>query len=102
MQKQDTMVNTQTALPARLYTCTVRPYRAVRMRGACFLLRHELKIELQNCGVGLHTVKLSGTKLRTFLPLVLGGIIENQNSDFVIAYLHDVVRILIFDRMTEF
>jgi hypothetical protein len=30
------------------------------------------------------TVKLIGTKLRRLPPLVLGGIIENQNSDFVI------------------
>jgi hypothetical protein len=29
------------------------------------------------------TVELSGTKLWTLPPLVLGGIIENQNSDFV-------------------
>ena len=29
------------------------------------------------------TVKLSETKLRTLRLLVLGGIIENQNSDFV-------------------
>jgi hypothetical protein len=29
------------------------------------------------------TVKLSGTELRTLPSLVLGGIIENQNSDFV-------------------
>jgi hypothetical protein len=27
--------------------------------------------------------KLEKTKLGTFSPLVLGGIIENQNSDFV-------------------
>jgi hypothetical protein len=31
------------------------------------------------------TVKLSKTKLGTLPPLVLGGIIENQNSDFVMA-----------------
>jgi hypothetical protein len=31
------------------------------------------------------TVKLSKTKLWTLPPLVLGGIIENQNSDFVKA-----------------
>jgi hypothetical protein len=31
------------------------------------------------------TVELGGTKLGTFPPLVLGGIIENQNSDFVMA-----------------
>jgi hypothetical protein len=30
-----------------------------------------------------HTVELSGTELATLSPLVLGGIIENQNSDFV-------------------
>ena len=29
------------------------------------------------------TVELSKTKLGTLPPLVLGGIIENQNSDFV-------------------
>jgi hypothetical protein len=29
------------------------------------------------------TVELSRTKLETLPPLVLGGIIENQNSDFV-------------------
>ena len=29
------------------------------------------------------TIELSGTKLRTLRLLVLGGIIENQNSDFV-------------------
>ena len=29
------------------------------------------------------TVELSGTELRTLPLLVLGGIIENQNSDFV-------------------
>ena len=32
----------------------------------------------------LVTVELSRTKLQTLPPLVLGGIIENQNSDFVI------------------
>ena len=29
------------------------------------------------------TVKLGRTKIGIFLPLFLGGIIENQNSDFV-------------------
>ena len=33
--------------------------------------------------LGVITVELRGTKLRTFLLLLLGGIIENQNSDFV-------------------
>ena len=33
----------------------------------------------------IYTVKLSGTELRTLPPLVLGGIIENQNSDFVMT-----------------
>ena len=33
--------------------------------------------------MGADTVELSRTKLRTLPPLVLGGIIENQNSDFV-------------------
>jgi hypothetical protein len=33
----------------------------------------------------LATVKLSTTKLGTLPPLVLGGIIENQNSDFAKA-----------------
>jgi hypothetical protein len=32
---------------------------------------------------GSITLELSGTKLGTSRPLVLGGIIENQNSDFV-------------------
>jgi hypothetical protein len=36
-------------------------------------------------GIDLSTVELSGTELRTFPPLVLGGIIENQNSDFVMT-----------------
>ena len=36
-------------------------------------------------GIDLSTVKLSRTKLWTFLPLVLGGIIENQNSDFAMT-----------------
>ena len=31
-------------------------------------------------------VELSGTELGTMRPLVLGGIIENQNSDFVKPY----------------
>ena len=31
------------------------------------------------------TVELSKTKLGTLPPLVLGGIIENQNSDFVMT-----------------
>ena len=34
---------------------------------------------------GYDTVKLSKTKLRTLPPLVLGRIIENQNSDFVMT-----------------
>jgi hypothetical protein len=34
-------------------------------------------------GIDLSTIELSETELRTILPLVLGGIIENQNSDFV-------------------
>ena len=34
-------------------------------------------------GIHLSTVEMSGTELRMFPPLVLGGIIENQNSDFV-------------------
>jgi hypothetical protein len=33
----------------------------------------------------IYTVRLSRTKLGTLLSLVLGGIIENQNSDFVKA-----------------
>ena len=32
-----------------------------------------------------HTLGLSKTKLGTFPPLVLGGIIEDPNSDFVMA-----------------
>jgi hypothetical protein len=32
-----------------------------------------------------YTVELGKTKLGTLPPLVLGGIIENQNSDFVMA-----------------
>jgi hypothetical protein len=36
-------------------------------------------------GIDQYTVKLSGTELGTLPPLVLGGIIENQNSDFVMA-----------------
>jgi hypothetical protein len=32
-----------------------------------------------------YTVELSGTKLVTLPPLVLGGIIENQNSGFVMT-----------------
>jgi hypothetical protein len=54
------------------------------------------------------TVELGRTKLGTLPPLALGGIIENQNSDFdsssnkALHVLHDEVRILIFDRMTEF
>ena len=33
------------------------------------------------------TVELSGIKLFKLLPLVLGEIIENQNSDFVMTYI---------------
>ena len=33
--------------------------------------------------LGVITVELSETKLGTFPLLLLGGIIENQNSDFV-------------------
>jgi hypothetical protein len=33
--------------------------------------------------LGVITVELSKTKLGTFPLLLLGGIIENQNSDFV-------------------
>jgi hypothetical protein len=52
------------------------------------------------------TVELSRTKLRTLPPLVLGGIIENQIRTSSCnkanwSLLHDEVRILIFDRMTE-
>ena len=36
-----------------------------------------------NAPVVTNTVKLSGTELGTLPPLVLGGIIKNQNSDFV-------------------
>ena len=33
------------------------------------------------------TVKLSGIKLFKLLPLVLGEIIENQNSDFAMTHI---------------
>jgi hypothetical protein len=40
-------------------------------------------------GMSLYTrtVELSGIKLFKLLPLVLGEIIENQNSDFVMTYI---------------
>jgi hypothetical protein len=38
-----------------------------------------------NVALNTSTVKLSETKLWTLPPLVLGGIIENQNSDFVMT-----------------
>jgi hypothetical protein len=34
--------------------------------------------------VDLYTNELSGTELGTLPPLVIGGIIENKNSDLVI------------------
>ena len=41
------------------------------------------------CEIGMslytRTVELSGIKLFKLLPLVLGEIIENQNSDFVMT-----------------
>jgi hypothetical protein len=47
----------------------------------------EVKEEKWACPIiDIDTVELRGTKLRTFPPLVLGGIIENQNSDFVMQY----------------
>jgi hypothetical protein len=33
----------------------------------------------------MYTVELRGPELGTLRPLVLGGVIENQNSDFVMA-----------------
>ena len=43
------------------------------------------------CEIGMslytRTVELSGIKLFKLLPLVLGEIIENQNSDFVMTYI---------------
>jgi hypothetical protein len=38
-----------------------------------------------SCHTRVCTVELSGTKLGTLPPLALGGIIENQNSDFANA-----------------
>ena len=43
----------------------------------------EASEECQRTKFSTITVKLSRTKLGTLPPLVLGGIMENQNSDFV-------------------
>jgi hypothetical protein len=34
----------------------------------------------------MYTVELRGPELGTLRPLVLGGVIENPNSDFVMAF----------------
>ena len=44
----------------------------------------EIDMSLYTC---TRTVELSGIKLFKLLPLVLGEIIENQNSDFVMTYI---------------
>ena len=66
-------------------------------------------LKFRSTGVHSSTVQLGKTELWTLFSLLLGGIIENQNSDFVTvpeyrahsALYGDEVRILIFDRMTE-
>jgi len=66
-------------------------------------------LKFRSTGVHSSTVQLGNTELWTLFSLLLGGIIENQNSDFVtvpgyrahLALYGDEVRILIFDRMTE-
>ena len=42
-------------------------------------------LKFRSTGVHSSTVQLGNTELWTLFSLLLGGIIENQNSDFVIV-----------------